>query len=63
MHHHEETKPRDAGKQPLKDPVCGMNITAESAFSKQEYGGRTFYLCSARCLEKFRSDPSKYGAA
>ena len=63
MHHHEETKQEGAAKQVIKDPVCGMNITTESAFSKQEYGGRTFYFCSARCLDKFRSGPAKYGAA
>lgn len=63
MNHHEETKHEGPGKQAIKDPVCGMNITAESAVGKQDYSGRTFYFCSARCMEKFRSEPSKYGAA
>lgn len=60
---HEKDTHEGASKQATKDPVCGMNITAESAFGKQEHGGRTFYFCSARGMEKFRLEPSKYGAA
>ncbi|MHB8525303.1 MAG: YHS domain-containing protein [Candidatus Acidiferrales bacterium] len=62
MHHDEETKQRGAVKQARRDPVCGMNITAEAAFGSHEHGGRTFYFCSARCPEEFQIEPSKYGA-
>jgi len=60
---HEKDTHQGASKQATKDPVCEMNITTESAFGKQEHGGRTFHFCSARCMEKFRLEPSKYGAA
>ena len=46
--------------QSVKDLVCGMNITVNSAFGKHEYSGRMFYFCSSGCLDKFRSEPSKY---
>ena len=59
--HHDPQTP-EAAKQAVTDPVCGMSIRAESAFGRQEYAGRTFYFCSASCQEKFRAEPSKYGA-
>ena len=59
---HEKEVHEAASSQVIKDPVCGMNVSADSAFGKQEPGGRTFYFCSSGCLEKFSSDPSKYAA-
>ncbi|MEO6895956.1 MAG: heavy metal-binding domain-containing protein, partial [Caldimonas sp.] len=43
----------------LKDPVCGMAVTAESAHHL-EHQGRPYYFCSARCQSKFAADPSAY---
>lgn len=45
--------------QPLLDPVCGMTVTANPD-KAIEYGGSTYYFCSARCLDKFRTDPDAY---
>lgn len=42
------------------DPVCGMNVTPESAAGSLEHAGQTFYFCSQGCLEKFKADPPKY---
>jgi len=43
----------------LKDPVCGMTVTAQSPH-KLEYEGAPVYFCSAGCKAKFATDPAKY---
>lgn len=43
-----------------KDPVCGMEIEEDYAFSSQTISGKVYYFCSKVCEEKFLSDPSKY---
>jgi len=43
----------------LKDPVCGMAVTAESSHHL-EHEGRLYYFCSARCQSHFAADPSAY---
>ena len=43
----------------LKDPVCGMTVTAQSPHS-QEHEGKRFYFCSAGCKAKFAADPLRY---
>jgi P-type Cu+ transporter len=44
---------------PLKDPVCGMNVTAQSPHFFEQ-AGKTFFFCSAGCKAKFIADPAKY---
>ncbi len=44
---------------PLKDPVCGMTVTAAS-FHSVEHDGRLLYFCGAGCKAKFVADPTKY---
>jgi len=46
-----------------KDPVCGMMVDPEKAAGKVEHGGKTYYFCSARCVERFRNEPEKFLAA
>jgi Cu+-exporting ATPase len=46
----------------IHDPVCGMEIEPKSAFATRQHMGRTFYLCSQSCLEKFDADPHRYAA-
>ncbi|MBW9107066.1 heavy metal translocating P-type ATPase [Paraburkholderia phenoliruptrix] len=41
------------------DPVCGMTITTDSRH-RYSHRNRTFYFCSSKCLESFRSTPDKY---
>ncbi len=42
------------------DPVCGMTVQPATAAGSYEHGGKTYYFCAARCLEKFRADPDYY---
>ncbi|MCL4561494.1 MAG: heavy metal translocating P-type ATPase [Chloroflexi bacterium] len=46
-----------------KDPVCGMDITPQSAFASREHMGQKFYFCSADCVGKFDADPHHYAMA
>ena len=43
----------------LKDPVCGMKVTAQSVHHA-EHQGRPYYFCSAKCLAKFSAQPGQY---
>ena len=43
-----------------KDPVCGMDVSAKSTKYKCNHQGKTYYFCSAHCLEKFRDQPQRY---
>lgn len=45
--------------QSLKDPVCGMTVTAESPHFFQ-HAGKPVYFCSAGCKTKFAADPAQY---
>jgi Cu2+-exporting ATPase len=47
-------------KRTVKDPVCGMELEPEMAYSKIEYAGNTFYFCSKQCEENFKKNPEKY---
>lgn len=46
----------------LKDPVCGMSVTPQSAHVLQ-YEGKPVYFCSASCKVKYAADPGKYSTA
>ncbi len=46
--------------QTAADPVCGMQVTTGNDRLQAEYGGRTYYFCSASCRQKFLADPAKY---
>ena len=54
--HHTPPAPKTDG---LKDPVCGMNVTAQSEHHV-EHAGRPYYFCSAKCLSKFVAEPARY---
>jgi Cu+-exporting ATPase len=43
----------------LRDPVCGMTVRPNSPH-KLTHGGENYGFCSARCLEKFRTDPARF---
>jgi Cu+-exporting ATPase len=43
----------------LKDPVCGMTVTEQSAH-RHEHAAKMYYFCSAGCKTKFTADPAKY---
>jgi len=48
--------------QTLKDPVCGMTVTPQSAHVLQ-HKGQPVYFCSAGCKAKFEANPAKYPLA
>ena len=48
--------------QPLKDPVCGMAVTPQSAHVL-ENNGKPVYFCSTGCKAKFAANPAKYVSA
>ena len=54
---HEQTAPPVSGG--LKDPVCGMSVTAESPHRLQDEG-KPVCFCSAGCKAKFAADPARY---
>ena len=49
------------GLEKLKDPVCGMAVTAKASLHLA-HEGRTYFFCSAGCQSKFAADPSRYVA-
>ena len=51
-----------ASSAPLKDPVCGMTVTAESPHVL-EHEGQPVYFCSAGCKIKFAANPERYPLA
>jgi Cu+-exporting ATPase len=48
-----------ASKNNLKDPICGMTVTKDSAH-QSEYSGIQYYFCSGHCKTKFISSPEKF---
>jgi Cu+-exporting ATPase len=48
-----------AQDKPYTDPVCGMQVAANSDKSA-EYKDTTYYFCSLGCVAKFKAEPEKY---
>jgi Cu2+-exporting ATPase len=42
------------------DPVCGMRVKPEEAYSSIEHDGYIIYFCSKDCEEEFQKNPHKY---
>jgi xanthine dehydrogenase accessory factor len=42
------------------DPVCGMTVATGKAGRPLEFGGVTYYFCSAGCRSEFQSNPDSY---
>ena len=42
------------------DPVCGMTVQPATAAGSYEYGGKKYYFCATRCLDKFCAEPDYY---
>jgi Cu+-exporting ATPase len=43
----------------LKDPVCGMHVSAQSAHHVT-HAERPYYFCSAKCRAEFVAEPARY---
>ncbi len=46
----------------LKDPVCGMKVTAQSPHS-HTHEGQTHFFCGSSCRAKFSANPNQYLAS
>ena len=52
----------DDGTDGRKDPICGMDVSAETAKAATVYQGTTYYFCSTACRDKFEANPKQYSA-
>ncbi len=44
----------------VKDPVCGMTVSEDTAKAKLVYQEQTHYFCSMLCKQLFEREPQKY---
>jgi DNA-binding transcriptional ArsR family regulator/YHS domain-containing protein len=44
----------------VRDPVCGMRISAPEAFAQVEHDGRSYYFCASGCKDRFEKHPGHY---
>ncbi|MFC1593438.1 heavy metal translocating P-type ATPase [Candidatus Neomarinimicrobiota bacterium] len=44
----------------MKDPVCGMTVTEDSAVGTIEYQGEKYGFCSQHCYDSFSANPEKH---
>jgi adenylate cyclase len=44
----------------IADPVCGMRLRSEDAVEPRLHDGRLIGFCSARCVELFEEDPTRF---
>ena len=42
------------------DPVCGMTVDPAKAKHRAEHAGHSYFFCSARCRERFTTEPARY---
>jgi Cu+-exporting ATPase len=45
------------------DPVCGMQVTSETARWSTQYEGTSLYFCCQSCQKNFEANPEKYAGA
>ena len=50
-----ETLDNDSTYPIVRDPVCGMRISAHSAADSVQQDGKTYYFCASGCKEQFRA--------
>ncbi|MDO5948085.1 heavy metal translocating P-type ATPase [Burkholderia cepacia] len=48
-----------ANTSSLKDPVCGMTVTADTPYQTRHMG-HAYSFCSESCLRKFKANPARY---
>lgn len=57
--HHCCNKTHESPTGGLTDPVCGMQVTTDSAH-QFHFSGHDYYFCSAGCKTRFAQAPSKF---
>lgn len=45
----------------LHDPVCGMQVDAQSPW-KTDYQGQPYFFCSKSCMDQFTANPAQFTA-
>ena len=45
-----------------KDVVCELDIDPNTASFQLWYRGKTYYICSGECHDKFMTEPQKYAS-
>ena len=43
-----------------KDPVCGMELSPNTATDEFEYKGKVYYFCAPACRETFQATPEVF---
>ena len=62
--HHDANRSTPPSATAVKDPVCGMEVTAgQAGGGSAAHSGTTYWFCSPRCREKFVAEPARYAAA
>ena len=64
-HSHDEAgkaMPQGASDGPdsVRDPVCGMQVSAARTPYHALHGGTKYHFCSAKCRERFVTNPDRY---
>ena len=52
-------KPAPASDNTVIDPVCGMQVDPNTTSHHVSHAGTDYHFCSARCREKFVTDPER----
>lgn len=47
-------------EQPIRDPVCGMEVDVERSAGKSSYQGKDYFFCSTNCKSKFDAEPESF---
>ncbi len=53
---------KEDGMHGVEDPVCGMQVDPSRTAHTYKDKGKTIFFCSRKCLEKFKTQPGKYGS-
>ena len=59
-HRHHESRSEGSARI-TKDPVCGMEVSADSPYRRM-VEGREFRFCSEECVDKFEAGVDRYAA-
>lgn len=60
VHDHSHAHGREELGAVVTDPVCSMKVDSRTSPHKLELEGTPYFFCSARCREKFKTDPEHY---
>ncbi len=58
-----QAKPCDPEANLTVDPVCGMDVEADSAAHSARHEGREYHFCCIDCRTAFEADPERYATA